>query len=232
MTERTAQETARLAEQGTMPSLRTCVVTRREAPPEELIRFVADGQGRIVPDLARKLPGRGVWVSCNRAVVAAAAHRNLFAKSLKRQTIVDPTLADDVERLLIKRMTGALSIANKAGLVIAGFAQVDAAIASGRLLALLHAVEAAPDGCEKLDRRFRAVCRDLGAEPVIHRNIESAQLGLAIGRSNVIHAALEHGGAARAVLREAGRLARYRAEAIDQEVAKPGSGAPASSSLG
>jgi predicted RNA-binding protein YlxR (DUF448 family) len=232
MTDRTAQETARLAKQGVMSSLRTCVATRREAPPEELIRFVADPQGRIVPDLARKLPGRGVWVSCNRAAVFAAADRNLFAKSLKRKVIPDPALADSVERLLIKRLVGALSIANKAGLVIAGFAQVDAAIASGRMLALIHAVEAAPEGCAKLDRRFRAICRDLHAEPVIHRNIESAQLGLAIGRSNVIHAALEHGGAAWAVLREAGRLARFGAEAIDQEVAKPGSGAPASSSLG
>ena len=98
------------------------------------------------PDLARKLPGRGVWVSCERAHVATAVKTKAFARSLKRPVTVPADLADSVEALLLRRALAALSMANKAGLVLAGFAKIDAAIAAGEVRALLHAAEAAADG--------------------------------------------------------------------------------------
>src|SRR5438105_15205079 len=89
--------------------LRQCAVTRAHKPPEELIRFVAGPDGAIVPDLARRLPGRGVWVDATREAVAAAARKSVFARSLKRQIAAPPDLPATVERLMARRLTEALS---------------------------------------------------------------------------------------------------------------------------
>lgn len=203
-------------------SLRTCVVSRAQKPPEELIRFVPGPDGQIVPDVARRLPGRGVWVTAERGAVAEAVKRKAFARSLRRQVSVQPDLADFVERLLIKRAMHALSLANKAGLVTTGFTRIEAAIINGSVAALLHGVEAAADGVGKLNRRFRAVSSQIGrpAAPII-QELTVEQMSLALGRSNVVHAALSAGGATNNFLNEVGRLTRYRSgrSAADGELA-------------
>jgi len=190
--------------------LRTCIVTREQKPPEELIRFVEGPDGQIVPDLARRRPGRGVWVTAERPAVAEAARRKAFARSLKRQIAVPPDLPDTVERLLVKRAIEALSLANKAGLATTGFTRIEAAIAAGSVAALLHGQEAAADGVGKLDRRFQAVCGQLGRPAPIVRELTVEQMSLALGRSNVVHAALSAGGATTNFLNEVGRVTRYR----------------------
>jgi predicted RNA-binding protein YlxR (DUF448 family) len=190
--------------------LRLCAVSRVQMPPEELIRFVAGPDLAIVPDLARRLPGRGVWVGATRDAVAEAVRRKVFAKSLKKNVSVPADLADLVERLLRKRLAEAVSIANKAGLLVVGFAKVAEAIEAGRAFALIHAVDAAADGVDKLDRKFKALGRDEGAPATIVRELASAELSLAFGRSNVIHAAAAEGGASRRLIEEARRLGRYR----------------------
>lgn len=191
-------------------SLRRCILTRVERDPADLLRFVADPEGRLVPDLSRKLPGRGVWVTADKASVAAAAQTKAFAKSLKRAVTVAPDLPQAVEALFVRRVLEALSLANKAGLVTTGFEKVEALIGSGRAAALLQGADAAEDGKRKLDRKFAAVQRDSGkAGPVVDW-LTIEQLSLAIGRSNVVHAALKQGGATQRFLREAERLRRYR----------------------
>lgn len=192
---------------------RTCIVTRAVREPDELIRFVRDPDGKIVPDLARRLPGRGVWVTCSRAVLETALKTGAFARALRRQVSTPTDLPDVVERLLLRRALDALSLANKAGLAVAGFAKVEAVVVSGACAALVHASDAADDGAQKLDRRLRAVWRSAGrdGEPVIITSLGSAELSLAMGRSNVVHAALTNGGAASNFLRDAERLERYRA---------------------
>lgn len=190
--------------------LRTCVVTREQKPPEELIRFVEGPDGQIVPDLARRLPGRGVWVTAERNAVAEAVKRKAFARSLKRQVSVPSDLPETVERLLVKRAMDALSLANKAGLVITGFTRIDAAIASGKVAAVLHGREAAADGVDKLNRRFQAACRQSGKPAPIIQELTVEQMSLALGRSNVVHAALSAGGGTTNFLNEVGRVTRYR----------------------
>ncbi len=191
-------------------SLRRCVVTRAERDPADLVRFVVDPAGTIVPDLARKLPGRGVWVTADSATVAAAAKGNAFAKSLKRQVVVPADLSNVVESLFVKRVLEALSLTNKAGLVTTGFEKVDALLGSSRAAALLHGSDAASDGRDRLDRKFTAVGREKGRSGPIVDWLTIAQLSLAIGRANVVHAALKQGGATNRFLREAERLRRYR----------------------
>jgi uncharacterized protein len=193
-----------------MGPLRQCAVTRAKKPPEELIRFVAGPDGAVVPDLARHLPGRGVWVDATCAAVAAAVRQKTFARSLKRQVSVPADLPARVERLMARRLSEALSLANKAGLIVAGFAKIEALMARKRAVVLLHAGDAAAAGVAKLDGKFNALTKGGGAPTASIRDLSGAEMSLAIGRPNVIHAAAAEGGATRRLIEEARRLRRYR----------------------
>jgi len=188
--------------------VRRCALTRDRKPKEELIRFVLGPDGAIVPDLRERLPGRGVWLTATKDCVAEAAKRNAFAAALKTKVSIPPALADQVDGLLAETALSALALANKAGQVVFGFAKIDEAIAKGEVIALLHAKEASADGCRKLDGKFRAESRDQGPPPI--NAFSTDELGLASGRTNVIHAALIQSGAALALLAAASRLERYR----------------------
>jgi len=191
-------------------SLRLCAVSRAQKSPDDLIRFVLGPDDTIVPDLARRLPGRGVWVEATRSAVAAAARQNVFARSLKQTVSVPDDLPDLVERLMVKRLREAISIANKAGLLVAGFAQVHDLIDSGRAAVLMHAAEAAADGAGKLDRKFKALLGPDAAVAATMGELSGPDLDLATGRTNVVHAAACQGGASQRILQEAKRLRRYR----------------------
>jgi predicted RNA-binding protein YlxR (DUF448 family)/ribosomal protein L30E len=189
-------------------TVRACALTRVRRPREELIRFVLSPDGEVVPDLKERLPGRGVWVTAAHDVVADAAKRNVFARGLKAEARVPHDLAEKVDRLLVEAALGALAMANKAGEAVFGMAKIEEALHRGRAKALIHASEAAPDGCRKLDAKFQAVSGPNAPPPV--RLFTSDELGLASGRANVIHAAVIQGGAARKFLAGASRLERYR----------------------
>lgn len=191
-------------------SERTCAVSRKSLPTDELMRFVAGPEGLIVPDLRRRLPGRGVWLEARHDVVAAAIKSNAFGRSLKRPVTVPADLADQVEGLMRRRALEALSITRKAGLVVTGFSKVEAAIFQGNLAAVLHASDAAEDGCRKLDAKLTS--RPGGTRIPIMAFFSCAELSLALGRPNVIHAALITGGASNRVLEEIGRLGRFRSD--------------------
>jgi predicted RNA-binding protein YlxR (DUF448 family) len=192
-------------------SLRLCAVSRTQRPPEDLIRFVLAPDGSIVPDLARRLPGRGVWVAATRATVAAAVRQKVFARSLKQPVSMPADLPGLVERLLVKRVAEALSLANKAGLLVAGFAKVEGLLDQRQAAVLLHASDGAADGVEKLNRKFKALMGSERFEQSTVAELTSAELSLAIGRPNVVHAAASEGGASQRMLQEAVRLRRYRA---------------------
>jgi uncharacterized protein len=197
-------------EQAPHAPLRRCAVTRARKSPDDLIRFVLSPDGAIVPDLARRLPGRGVWIGATRRELAAAVNQKAFARSLKCSVLVPEDLLDRVETLFKRRLSEAVSLTRKAGLLVTGFGKVEELIGQGRAVLLLHAADAADDGVAKLDRKFRAL-REPGAEAeAIVRELTSAELSLAIGRSNVVHAAASGGGACRRLAYEASRLRHYR----------------------
>lgn len=196
---------------GTREPTRTCAVTRRSLPASELIRFVAAPDGSVVPDLKRTLPGRGVWVALAKDTVRDAVRRNAFARSLKQSVTAPQDLAERVESLLRQRALASLSLANKAGAVVMGFAKVEDAVASGETLCLVHASDAASDGTGKLDRKL-ARREQSGSRSAI-QFFSSAELSLALGRPNVVHAAIKDSGTSRKFLKDAARLARYAASA-------------------
>jgi predicted RNA-binding protein YlxR (DUF448 family) len=190
---------------------RTCIVTRRKGDPAGMIRFVLGPDQAVVPDIRRKLPGRGVWVGARRAVVGEAVKRQAFSRGFKAKVAVSATLAEETEALLVRDCLQALSMANKAGVVVAGFAKVEAMIASGKTGAVVHATDAGADGIRKIDGALR---RSLGeaASPASIKLFDSNQLDLALGRTNVIHAALAAGSASEAFLSRCRRLRLYRSE--------------------
>ncbi|HEU0085083.1 MAG TPA: RNA-binding protein [Bradyrhizobium sp.] len=193
-------------------TMRMCAVTRRVAPIDELIRFVVSPVGQVVPDVKRKLPGRGLWISASRRLVAEAVRRNHFVRGFKRNVLVAPTLAEDTEDLLVRGVIEALAIAAKAGEVVAGFAKVESALQQRQVAALIHAADGAADGTRKLDavaRQNTANIEESGKFPVFDM-LTSEQLDLALGRSNVIHAALLAGSAGKTFLSRSQLLVRYR----------------------
>ncbi|MDX2202047.1 MAG: RNA-binding protein [Hyphomicrobiaceae bacterium] len=195
--------------------VRLCAVSRAHKTPDEMIRFVADPEGVIVPDLSRRLPGRGVWVEATRGRLEEALRKGVFARSLKRKVTVPEDLPARLERLLARRVGEALSLANKAGLVVAGFGKVEELIGKGRAAVLLHASDGALDGAGKLDGRFRAACAATDTEPKILNELTSEEMSLALGRMNVVHAAATEGGATRRLIFEAGRLRHFRTAGSD-----------------
>ncbi len=189
---------------------RKCIVTGRSGEADRLIRFVAGPDDMVVPDLKRTLPGRGCWVTASRAHVDKAAARNHFSRSLRRKVTVPSDLGALVDRLIADRAVGALSMARKAGDVVAGAAKVDGALRSGRAIAVLHAVEAAPDGVRKLDQARRATVHLGGPDAAIFDLLSTEQMSLAFGGGNAIHAAVLDGQAGRAALRRLEALRDYR----------------------
>lgn len=187
---------------------RMCVHTREVRPVADLIRFVVGPDGAAVPDLKSKLPGRGVWVTATEDALAEAIKRKTLARGFKREVRLSADLVAQTGHLLERSVFDALAMAGKAGLVVTGFGKTEAALARERVAGLIHAAEAAPDGVRKLG----AVLRKYGLAdeiPMISA-LSSEQLDLALGRSNVIHAALLAGPAADTFLARYRRLERFR----------------------
>ncbi len=200
---------------------RMCVVTRQVKPTSDLIRFVLSPSGEAVPDLKRKLPGRGLWVSLSRKSVAEAAKRGLFAKGFKSAVKNSASLATDTEALLVRSAIEALAMAAKAGQAVSGFGKVEDAIKGGRAAAILHASDGAADGIRKLDAVLRQTIGNLTDIPVIN-DLTGDVLDLALGRSNVIHAALLAGPAAKTFLARCQTLHRFRQNAGTEAVGQTG----------
>ena len=189
---------------------RLCVATRAVLPLDELIRFVAAPDGRVVPDLKRKLPGRGAWVTARRDVVALAVRRGALKRALGGAVEAAADLPDLTERLLRRAVLDALAMAGKAGQAVAGFTKTLAALESGAALAVVHAGDAAADGVRKLAAAAERGRPGDEALPLPEIKIfASAELDLALARSNVVHAALLSGYASEAVLARFRVLDRY-----------------------
>ena len=197
---------------GKSATMRMCAVSREVRPVDELIRFVLSPDGAVVPDLKRRLPGRGLWIMASRARVAEAVRRNQFSRGFKRDVRAARTLASDTEDLLVRSAVEALAMAAKAGQVVSGFAKVEEALTGGQAKALIHASDGAADGIRKLDAIVRQRAGNHGESPAfpVVTALTSAELDLALGRANVIHAALLAGPAGKTFLSRSQILVRYR----------------------
>jgi hypothetical protein len=189
---------------------RLCAVTGAPRPVAEMIRFVLAPDGTVVPDVKKKLPGRGIWVTATRHALTTAVARRIFARGFRRDVRVPDDLVASTERLLERSALDALAIARKAGQVAAGFHKAEAALAHARVAGLVHAAEAGNDGIRKLAAaRIRAV-QKLDNIAIV-TTLSGAQLDLALGRPNVVHAALLSGPESNTFMTRMARLERFRA---------------------
>jgi predicted RNA-binding protein YlxR (DUF448 family)/ribosomal protein L30E len=177
-------------------------------PEHRLIRFVAAPDGTIVPDAAAKLPGRGLWVEATRKAIATAVEKKLFARAAKAQVTATADLADRAEKALLARILGDLGIARRSGTLVLGFDNVLRALDGPKAppTLLIEASDGSKDGKRKLYNAAHA--RDL--KPVVVECLSSTELGLALGRENVIHAAVHPGGLAERLTLDAERLQALR----------------------
>lgn len=189
---------------------RTCIVTRQAMSPDAMIRFVAAPDGSAAPDIRRKLPGRGAWVTANRDSVVKAVRGRRLQKALELSAPVDPALADRVEDLLRDAAISALSMSRRAGVAVTGFVKVADAIAKGTAMAVLTATDAGKDGRGKIESAIR---RSPRTTVRLVRELDAEHLGLAFGRTHVIHAALLSGRASENVLARIDALTLYRGSA-------------------
>jgi predicted RNA-binding protein YlxR (DUF448 family) len=188
---------------------RRCVVTRSSGDRYGLIRFVVGPNGAVVPDLAESLPGRGLWLTAHRDIVATAVAKGQFARAARRPVTVDPDLADQLEKLLARRCMELLGFARRAGLVSAGHQKVSEALRGGKVAILLRAADS--EG-----RDGRELARQAGATPVVSV-LTGMELGTALGREHVVHVALGDGRLTDSLLRECRRLEGFRADASAME---------------
>ena len=197
--------------------------------PKAMLRFALAADGSIVPDIRRKLPGRGVWTRLSFEAVRRASAKGAFSRAFRARAEAPVSLAETVDALLERDALQSLSMAKKAGLVMAGAFKVDAAIAAGGVAALIQASDGAPDGAAKRGQALR-VKLGPAAQTIARINVfSSSQLGLALGKANVIHAALKSGAASSAFLARAERLRRYRMSEADATTGAQRRGAPADS---
>ena len=181
---------------------RRCIVTSDSGSKAGLIRVVVGPEDKIVPDLAEKLPGRGIWVSADRSALETAAQKNHFARSAKGPVKVDPNLINQVEDLLVRRITDTLSLARKAGAAVAGYEKVRTWLDKGEAAVLIQA----HDGSKGMRSKLHAPD---GPESLVEA-LTAQEMGVAFGRDTVVHAALKAGGLAGLCVSEAGRLKGVR----------------------
>jgi len=160
--------------------MRTCIVTGTEGTPERMIRFVVGPDGDVVPDLARRLPGRGLWLTAERAALERAVAKNLFSKAARAAVKASDDLADRVERLLLDRALADLGRARRAGRAVSGFVKVEQMIAQRRAGLLVVADEADGDGLGKLQATGLPIAR-LG---------DAMALGGLFGRDHAVYVAV------------------------------------------
>jgi hypothetical protein len=182
--------------------LRRCLATRAVRPKAVLLRFVVGPDGTLVPDLAGRLPGRGLWITPERDIMALAAAKNLFAKAARERVVVPSDLVDRVVLLLLRDLLDRLGLARRAGQAVAGFEKVRALLVEGAAGLLFAACDGAADGRRKL--------RLLAADVPLVECLSSAELAAALGRDTVVHAAVRQGSFAERLAMAAVRLEKMR----------------------
>jgi predicted RNA-binding protein YlxR (DUF448 family) len=180
--------------------LRRCAVTRERLAKERMIRFVVGPDRRIVPDLAARLPGRGIWLSARADVLESARTRGAFAKAARGPVTMPPDLTSDLKAALARRIGDTIGLARRAGQAVAGFTRAREWLEHGRAALVIEASDGSPE------ERARFLGHWAGKVAVV-APLDGSSLGAVFGRDHVVHVAVAPGRLAEALCREAERLA-------------------------
>lgn len=164
-------------------SQRRCLATGDRLPPERMLRFVVDPEGRLVADFARRLPGRGLWLTAEAAIVRRAVAKNLFAKAARRAVVLPDDLPGQLARTARQRFLDQLGLARRAGALVSGYTAVREALGARRVRLLIEAADGAEEGRRKLQAAAGGAVATLGG-------FSAADLGQALGRDIAVHLAV------------------------------------------
>lgn len=192
--------------------VRSCILTRAEAPQVALVRLALSPEGTVLPDIRAKAPGRGAWIGVDRDTLEAARAkgklRGALARAFKSGELTIPDdLAQKIEAALERQALDQLGLEARAGHLLTGSEKIRDAAQTGEVHLLLHAADAAEDGRRKLDQAWRVGSDEEGSDKrglVIPAG--RAILSAALGRDNAVHAAIVD---ERAALRVSGALSRW-----------------------
>ena len=195
--------------------LRRCIVTGDTQPPDGMVRFVVGLEGLLCPDLGRELPGRGIWVGCRRNLVDRAVKKRLFARAAKGSVTVPDDMADQVESVMVRRCLDLLGLGKRAGKLTLGSEKVRAVLRKDFTAIAITAADGAENGRRKLlsgdpDR----VNASGHPDRYVVDLFTVAELSLALGRENVVHAVLRKGGLTDRFLNESRQLRKFRDEPV------------------
>jgi predicted RNA-binding protein YlxR (DUF448 family) len=190
---------------------RRCLVTGEIRDRSALLRFVVGPDGEIVPDLAARLPGRGLWLTPRRDIVERAVAKRLFARAARRPVAAPPGLADRVEALLAERCRDTIGLARRAGRAVGGFEKVREAVQAGKAGLILFALDGAPDARRKIGALGRAL--------PLAMVLTAAELGAAFGRERMVHASVGAGPLRARLLADAKKIAGFRTGAVVEQAA-------------
>ncbi len=188
---------------------RKCIVSGEVQPKAGLIRFCVGPEGQIVADVMSKLPGRGFYVTSDRAMIEKAMKKGLFARTAKQPVTVPDDLADQVEAFVLRRVIEMISLTRKANAAVMGYEKVKDWLQNGKAVVLIQS----SDGSERGKSKLRMPAENgkyIGC-------LTAGELGLAFGRERAIHAALAAGGLTTRVVEEAARLAGLRGQSGQQD---------------
>jgi uncharacterized protein len=188
---------------------RRCLVTGAVHDRETLLRFVVGPDGHLTPDIAIRLPGRGLWLTPRRDIVERAVMKRAFARAACRPLAIPEGLANQVEALLVQRCVDGVGIARRAGIAVCGFERVSEAASHGKVAVLLAALDGAQGARRKLE--------GLGRGAPLLRVLTAEELGAAFGREHVVNASIGSGPLSRRLLLDAQKLAGFRADAVVEQ---------------
>jgi hypothetical protein len=214
--------------QGLKAPVRRCLITQERQPSASMIRFALSPEGKVVPDLAGRLPGRGAWITARREALEQAVRKGAFSRAFRASVAAAPDLPAETERLLVSRCLSGIGLARRSGDLAFGYESVREALRSARPGALIEASDAADDGRGKiLALAFALYAGDEGecGIPVI-TCFSSRELGMALGRERVVHACLAQGRISTSWLTEISRLSGFRAVGRSVGRSHEGAGSP------
>ncbi|MCC6001854.1 MAG: RNA-binding protein [Pararhodobacter sp.] len=190
---------------------RRCIVSGDSGPASGLIRFVLGPDGVLAPDIAGKLPGRGIWVTATPAALEQAVRKRLFTRAARAPVTVPDGLVATIEAQLARRVIDLISLARRGGAAVAGYEKVRDRLLRDEVAVLVQAADGSPRGRTKLrppEGGAHITC------------LTGQELGMAFGREHVINAALSAGGLASRVVDEAARLASMRGRIGEMDAGK------------
>ena len=196
---------------GHKPLERRCLASGETRNPADMVRFVLDPEGVVTPDIQGKLPGRGVWVSANRKSLEKVIALKSFARGFKGKAKIVGDLVDLTERLLARRVLGLITMARKAGVMAMGFDQVQSMAREAAIAFRIEASDGSQDGRSKIRTLAKAMNREQGLQdPIVIGCFTADQIGQALARESIVHAAIKPGKLAKSMGVDVKRLSGFR----------------------